>query len=184
MTTPTTDAPTTGPSSADRPTPNDMPQEARAGAPAPDPEGEHDDGDEFDADRAKAKITKVNSEASALRKRLKEAETKAARLDEIEAANKSEAEKLSEDRERLQFELQDAKTALTRERVARKYGLDDELVEFLPTDGDEDVVEAKAKYLASRVNRDPQRLPDPSQGSGTTPENATKDAAGRAFFGL
>lgn len=55
--------------------------------------------DTFDADRAKAKITKANQEAANLRKRLKELEPLALKAKELEDANKSETEKLSEDRD-------------------------------------------------------------------------------------
>lgn len=55
--------------------------------------------DAFDADRAKAKIAKANQEAANLRKRLKELEPLALKAKELEDANKSETEKLSEDRD-------------------------------------------------------------------------------------
>jgi len=47
-------------------------------------------------ERAKAKIAKANSEAASLRKRLKELEARAAKADEYEQAQKSEAEKLAD----------------------------------------------------------------------------------------
>jgi len=55
--------------------------------------------DTFDAERAKAKIAKANQEALNLRKRLKELEPLALKAKELEDANKSETEKLSEDRD-------------------------------------------------------------------------------------
>lgn len=138
------------------------------------------DGQDFDEQRAKAAINKKNSENAALRKRLREIEEKAAKFDEIEAAKKSEIERISESYEKAQFELKDAQNALVRERIARRHGLPDELADLLPA-GDEEQVEAKAKYLATLVN-DPVRLPDPSQGS-TSTSTSSEDAMARALFG-
>lgn len=138
------------------------------------------DDQSFDEQRAKAAINKKNSENAALRKRLREVEEKAAKFDETEAAKKTEIERITESYEKTQFELRDAQNALTRERIARRHGLPDELAELLPS-GDEEQVEAKAKYLATLVN-DPVRLPDPSQGS-QSDSTSTEDAMARALFG-
>ena len=64
--------------------------------PAPDDEDPSPEGEPFDVERAKAKIAKANSEAASLRKRLKELEARAAKADEYEQAQKSEAEKLAD----------------------------------------------------------------------------------------
>lgn len=112
---------------------------------------------------------------------IRELKAKATRLDEIEEAEKSEIERITESYEKTQFELRDAQNALVRERIARKHGLPDELAELLPS-GDEEQVEAKAKYLSTLVN-DPVRLPDPSQGSTSTNQATDKDAMARALFG-
>lgn len=64
--------------------------------PAPDDEDAPPEGEPFDVERAKAKIAKANSEAASLRKRLKELEARAAKADEYEQAQKSEAEKLAD----------------------------------------------------------------------------------------
>ena len=142
---------------------------------------QEDDGQDFDEQRAKAAINKKNSENAALRKRLRDIEEKAAKFDEIEAAKKSEIERITESYEKTQFELKDAQNALVRERIARKHGLPDELADLLPA-GDEEQVEAKAKYLSTLVN-DPVRLPDPSQGSSSTNQASSEDAMARALFG-
>lgn len=111
---------------------------------------------------------------------IRELKAKAIRLDEIEEAEKSEIERLTESYEKTQFDLKDAQNALVRERIARRHGLPDELADLLPA-GDEEQVEAKAKYLATLVN-DPVRLPDPSQGS-TSTSTSSEDAMARALFG-
>lgn len=57
---------------------------------------QEDDGDKFDADTAKAKISKANREARQLRERLKQLEPLAEKAKELEDANKTELEKLTE----------------------------------------------------------------------------------------
>lgn len=84
-----------------------------------------DDGDEeeFDAERAKAKIAKANSEAKNLRERLKAAEEKAARLDEIEEADKTETEKLTAKLAEYERKAQEAEQRAMRAEVAASKGL-------------------------------------------------------------
>lgn len=88
------------------------------------PEGEDDDDDEkFDEARAKAKIAKANSEAAGLRKRLKEAEEKAKKLDELENASKSETERLNERVADAERKVQEAELRALRLEVAAEKGL-------------------------------------------------------------
>jgi hypothetical protein len=63
----------------------------------------------FDRKQAEAKIRKANSEAQNLRKRLKELEPKAAELQAIKDAEKSESERLND-------QLEAAKTQITKTR--------------------------------------------------------------------
>ena len=64
---------------------------------APETEaGREPEEEPFDAERAKAKIHKANSEAANLRRKLKELEPLAAKARELEDANKTELEKLTE----------------------------------------------------------------------------------------
>lgn len=77
-----------------------------------------DKGDAFDAERAKAKITKANQEAANLRKRLKELEPLALKAKELEDANKSETEKLAEDRDSHKGRAEKAETSLRKITVA------------------------------------------------------------------
>lgn len=74
--------------------------------------------DTFDADRAKAKIAKANQEAANLRKRLKELEPLALKAKELEDANKSETEKLSEDRDGHKGRADKAESSLRKITVA------------------------------------------------------------------
>lgn len=80
-------------------------------------------GEPFDEERAKAKIAKANAEARNLRERLKAAEEKAARLDEIEDADKSEVEKLTAQLAKAQGQAQEAELRAMRAEVAAEKGL-------------------------------------------------------------
>lgn len=84
---------------------------------------EQDDDEEFDAERAKAKIAKANSEARNLRERLRVAEEKAARLDEIEEADKTETEKLTAKLAEYERKAQEAEQRAMRAEVAASKGL-------------------------------------------------------------
>lgn len=127
--------------------------------PAPDPkDGADPTDDTFDAERAKAKIAKANSEAKALRDRLRAAEEKAARLDEIENEGKSELEKLTAKVAESERKAQEAESRAMRAEVAASKGLtpaqakrlvgdsleeleadaDDLLASFQPQEGDQE----------------------------------------------
>lgn len=84
------------------------------GKPEPEP---------FDADRAKAKIAKANKEAQSLRQRLKELEPLAAKAKELEDADKSETEKLTERLTAAEKRATEAEQTLLRLQVAAEKGL-------------------------------------------------------------
>lgn len=86
------------------------------------PEAE-DDNEPFDAERAKAAIAKRNSENAALRRRLKEAEAAQTKLDEIESAGKTEADKLRDQLAAAQKSAQEAEARALRAEVAASKGL-------------------------------------------------------------
>lgn len=81
------------------------------------------DAEEFDAERAKAKIAKANQEAKNLRERLKAAEEKAARLDEIEQAGQSDVEKLTAKVAEYERKAQEAERRALVAEVAQEKGL-------------------------------------------------------------
>lgn len=81
------------------------------------------DGSDFDPKRVLAKIRKQNSELKNLRDRAQEAEKK--------------VEQTSEDKDK---EISDLQTQLLRERVGRKTGLPDQLVERLNGDDEESML--------------------------------------------
>lgn len=104
--------------------------------------------EEFDAERAKAKIAKQNSEARGLRNRVKELEAFEAKVREIEEAQKSEAQKIQERAEKAERDAQAARDELARERIARRYKIDDDDLDLLGT-GTEEMIEARAKRIAA-----------------------------------
>lgn len=73
----------------------DAPPDAPEAPPDGDPPRPEDDGP-FDEARARAKIAKSNSEAANLRKRLKDLEPLAKKAQELEDANKSDSQRLTE----------------------------------------------------------------------------------------
>lgn len=108
------------------------------------------DEEPFDVERAKTKIAKANSEARALRERLRELEGKAARLDEIEAANKSELEKANERAAAAERERQQSQAEALRWRIAAKHGISDEDAELFLTGIDADTLTKQAERLTER----------------------------------
>ncbi|MGW4493749.1 hypothetical protein [Streptomyces sp. NPDC004376] len=71
----------------------------------------------FDRRQAEAKIRKANSEAANLRKRLKELEPKAAELQAIKDAEKSESERLNDQLARAQEQITNTRQRLVKARV-------------------------------------------------------------------
>jgi predicted nuclease with TOPRIM domain len=71
----------------------------------------------FDRKQAEAKIRKANSEAANLRKRLKELEPKAAELQRIKDADKSESERLNDQLTRANEQITRTRTRLVEARV-------------------------------------------------------------------
>ena len=92
---------------------------------------------------------------------------KAARLDEIEAANKSEIEKAAEAQQAAEAERDKAKTEALRFKVASKHGISDEDADLFLTGSDENTLTKQAERLAAHTAdagkpRPPR--PDPNQG--------------------
>ena len=98
----------------------DPPAPASEGIP---PEGSQEDTEQWDEDRAKAELRKKNSENQSLRQRLKDAEAKAAKLDEIEDAKKPEIERITTERDTAVQKSQGLEAKLLRHEVALSKGL-------------------------------------------------------------
>lgn len=102
----------------------------------------------FDQDRALAKIKKANDEARSLRTRIKELEAFESKIKELEDSQKSEAQKVQERAQKAEQDAAEARSELARERIARRYKIDDEDLELLGT-GTEEQLEARAKRIAA-----------------------------------
>lgn len=135
----------------------------------------------FDEDRARAKIAKANQEAKSLRDRLKIADEKATRLDELEASGQSEVEKLTAKVAEAERNAQEANQRAMRAEVASAKGLTaaqakrlvggsleeleadaDELLEsFKPQEGDTNGTPLEGKPSENlRSGGDPTQTPE------------------------
>lgn len=112
--------------------------------------------------------------------------SKAARLDTIEQANKTEAEKTAERISALEQELESTRSTALRSRIQAKYGISDDDAALYLTATDEDTLAKQAAGLAERAaerkksgNRAPLQGRAPTRSSGDEAERA----AARSLFG-
>lgn len=110
---------------------------------------------------------------------------KAARLDEIEAASKSEAEKAADKAAKAEAERDNAKAEALRWRVAAKHGISDEDAELFLTGTDEATLTKQAERLTERVaDRKKNGNHVPREGATTTtPKTDDMRAFTRNLFG-
>ena len=117
------------------------------------------DADDFDPKKALAKIKKQNSELKNLRDRAKQAEQK--------------VEQTSEEKDK---EISDLRTQLLRERVGRKTGLPDQLVERLNGDDEESMLaDAEALLEVFAKSRPPSSKPHEQLRGGGRPESEPEE---------
>jgi hypothetical protein len=124
--------------------------------PASEPEQEP-----FDAERARAKIAKANSEAANLRKRMKDLEAKAARLDELEESSKTETQRIADQQRSLEDRAVKADAEAARLRVALRKGLTETQARRLVGATDEELEADADELLASFKPADPGSPPGP-----------------------
>jgi hypothetical protein len=110
----------------------------------------------------------------------KDLQVKAAKLDEIEQANKTEAEKTAERIATLERELEATRTTALRSRIQAKFGIDDEDADLFLTATDEDTLTKQAQRLADRVE---ERKKSGAQAplAGRTPTKTAGDDGMREF---
>jgi hypothetical protein len=146
--------------------------------------GDDTSGEAFDEARAKAKITKANAEAAGLRKRLKEAEAKASRLDELENQGKSETERLSGEAANATTRAEKAELEAARWRVALEKGLTQTMAkrlvgtteEELSADADELVSELGNGTSGNGTSNGLKRKPDERLKGGGAPEEEPEES--------
>jgi predicted nuclease with TOPRIM domain len=141
----------------------------------------------FDRKQAEAKIRKANSEAANLRKRLRELEPKAAELQRIKDAEKTESERLNDQLTRAQEQIAATRKRLVKTQVQALAGVsfaDPEdavgaldLDSYIDSDGDIDeaaitadldaLLERKPHWAKAQPQEGPRRpAPDRTQASG------------------
>jgi hypothetical protein len=134
---------------------------------------------ELDLERAKAKISKANSEAQNLRKRLKELEPLAAKAKELEEASKSAEEKAAERASSAETRAQKAESEAARLRVALKKGLTETQAKRLVGETEEeleaDADELVASFKSEDDGQEPKRLPRERLRPGATPSAETDE---------
>ena len=112
---------------------------------------------------------------------IKALKQKAARLDEFEEAQKSEAEKTADALAQAQADATKATAELLRYRTAAAHGITDaEDIELFLTGSDEETLQRQAKALAARTSPSGPRAPkpDPNQGrSGASPSSTADQFA-------
>lgn len=101
-------------------------------------------------DWAREKLTKANSEAAKYRTAAKANADAAKRLAEIEDANKTESQRLSEALAAAELERESARTEALRLRIATKHGITDEDADLFLTGSDEETLTKQAERLAAR----------------------------------
>lgn len=106
--------------------------------------------------KALAAERKQNRDAQA---RAKAAE---ARLQEIEDAQKSEAEKLLERATRAEAEATQARTELTRERIAREEGVPPEFIDRLRGESEDEIRDDAKSFVAALPAREGPDLKTPA----------------------
>lgn len=134
---------------------------------------------EFD-DRIKDRIKRAESKFSDY----DEIKAKAARFDEIDAANKSELEKAEEARAAAEAARDEAVADGLRFRIAAKHGISDEDADLFLTGRDEQTLTAQAERLAAReADRKKHGNRIDREGGGSTPlKDGDKRAVARRLF--
>lgn len=102
-----------------------------------------------------------------------ELKAKAAQLDEIEQANKSEIEKIKDRAAAAERERDEAKSAALRLRIAAKHGISDEDADLFLTGTDEATLTKQAERLA-------QRAEDRTKKSNHVPREGNNQHSGNA----
>lgn len=130
---------------------------------------------DFDPDRAARLVANLRAEVQRKQDALATANAK---LTEYEQEKMSEQEKLAQRAEEAERERDELKRSLMVSEVVRKYGLPDDLAQFLSGDTAEEV-EEKAKVLAEKVQPAKQSPPTkpqikPVSGSGGEVDTQTQ----------
>lgn len=140
---------------------------ADAAREASDSDGDdEDDHDSWDSDRAKREISKRNKENQRLREQLKALKPLADEYEKSRKAGQSEAQKLAEEKSRLEVQLAELTTQNTRREAAEVAGLSPSFVKFISAaEPDEALAQAKELAKALKAATGEDRKPDLRQGA-------------------
>lgn len=126
----------------------------------------------------------IKAEREARRTAEKSAAELAARLKEIEDAQLSDLERAKQEAETNASELAKLREDNIRQRVALEKGVPTDLIEFLGS-GSEEQILARAEVLVARLNTPTSPKPDLSQGAtGSTPKLSTAEQFAQQLAGL
>ena len=161
------------PTTTSEPTPTDPvfqppdPAQSKADSPGASAPSETavDDGMDLEAAR------KLRSEARNLRARLKEAEEKARRFDEIEESNKTEAQKQAEQLDKLRQENERLQSQMLKAQVAADKGVPAELLSGTTED---ELVASAERLLAFRGQQAAPEYGRSADASPTKPKQLTR----------
>ncbi|MDH6283222.1 hypothetical protein [Prescottella agglutinans] len=135
-------------------------------------------------DWAREKLTKANQEAAKYRTKANANADAARRLAEIEDANKSESQRLSDALAAAERDRDSARTEALRLRIATKYGISDEDADDLLTGSDEETLTRQAERLTARESdRKKQGNHVPREGTNPTATPNEERTFVREFFG-
>lgn len=114
----------------------------------------------------------------------KDVKSKAARLDELEEANKTELQRVTDAKAAVERERDAARVEALRLRIATKHGISDEDADLFLTGTDEETLTKQAQRLSARSKTSKQHgnyVP----GEGTNPKASDNDerATVRGLFG-
>ncbi len=131
-----------------------------------------------DDQKSPAQETDWKAEARKWEARAKENTEAAKRLQEIEDAQKSEAEKAAERMAQLEKDAATARSEALRLKVAIKHGISDEDADLFLTGSDEETLTKQAERLAARyedAGKPRQPKPDRNQGRQSGGSTSTAD---------
>lgn len=91
---------------------------------------------------------------------------KAKRFDEFEESQKTEQQKLTDDRDKAKADADATKVELARVKAAVKHGLSEDDLDLLGTHGTPEEIDARAEKLAARIKAATDGKPKPDFGGG------------------
>jgi hypothetical protein len=138
-------------------------------------EGENQHDTDSLPDWAREKLTKANNEAAKYRTQAKANADAAKRLAEIEDANKTESQRLSEALAQAETDRDSARSEALRLSIATTYGIDKADLVLL-TGTDEETLTAQAERLTARES-DRKKRGNHVPREGTNPSGTTSSTA-------